>query len=91
MSEYLDNLIDHNNAYRIITLYPTMAYVFYIFCKNCYDYLLNYNLLVLDIFCDMYDNTYNYETTNIKTNNKETQTENDYYNNILIAFNQIPT
>lgn len=83
MSDYLENLID----YKIITIYPTMAYVFFLFCKKYYKYILHYNLLVLD----MYDNTDNYEPMNSNNmENKETQTDN-YYNNIMYAFNQIPT
>lgn len=58
--------------YGLITLYPTIAYVFYLFCKKYYNYLLN------NVMVDMYDNTYKY--------NKETQTDE-----ILIAFNEIPT
>ena len=85
----VDNLIDYNNAVHIITLYPTMAYVFYLFCKKYYKYILHYNLLVLD----MYDNTDKYESMNKETKNKQTQTEaeSEYYNNVLFAFNHIPT
>ncbi len=109
MSDYLENLVD----YKIITIYPTMAYVFFLFCKKYYKYILHYNLLVLDMYCesseiskdfgtsqisfeflkefDMYDNTDNYEPINSNNmENKETQTDN-YYNNIIFAFNQIPT
>jgi hypothetical protein len=77
MSEYL---VD----YKIITVYPTIAYLTYLFCKKYYKYILYYNLLVLDI----YDNTNNYINTNnmIVSSNKSTQT-----NNTLLAFNEIPT
>lgn len=71
--------------YKIITIYPTLAYVFYLFCKKYYKYILHYNLLILD----MYDNTNS--TDSIKQTDKETMTESEYYNNVLIAFNQIPT
>jgi len=94
MSDYIENL-ENNHALRhashIITIYPTIAYVFYLFCKKYYKYMLNYNLLILD----MYDNTDDYEQMNKETNNKQTQTdsnyESEYYNNVLLAFNQIPT
>ena len=79
MSEYLENLIYYKQSF-IITLYPTMAYGFYLFCKKYYKYMLHYNLLMADIISiDMYDNTYN-------EYNKETQTDE-----ILIALNEIPT
>jgi len=98
MSEYLDN----NIKIFFITVFPTMTYVFYLFCKKYYNYMLHYNLLILDINYsitsnellkqfDMYDNTDNYEPINKKVHNKETQTDEQYYNNILIALNQIPT
>ena len=51
MSEYLENLIYYKQSF-IITLYPTMAYVFYLFCKKYYNYML----------VEMYDNTYDKET-----------------------------
>ena len=75
MSDYLKDLVDYNMQSIIITFYPIMTCVFYLFCKKYYKYLLNYNLLMVD----MYDNTYEYY-------NKETQTEQ-----ILFAFNEIPT
>jgi hypothetical protein len=80
-----ENYID----FKTITIYPTIAYMLFLFCKQYYKYILHYNLLVLD----MYDNTYDYEPINKETNNKETQTdaESEYYNNVLIAFNQNPT
>ena len=63
-------MIDYfDYKYGIITLYPTMAYVFYLFCKKYYNYLLKYNLLMADI----YDNTY--DNTNDNINDKATQTE----------------
>ena len=90
MFDYIENLFTHNTFY-IITMYPTMTYLFYLFCKKYYKYMLNYNLLILD----MYDNTDDYEQMNKETNNKQTQTdsnyESEYYNNVLLAFNQIPT
>jgi hypothetical protein len=78
MSEYL---VD----YKIITIYPIFIYLGYILCKKYYKYMLNCNLLVLD----MYDNTYDNNNININdnnNNNKQTQTES-----YLIAFNEIPT
>jgi hypothetical protein len=89
MSEYLDNLIN----YKIITVYPTLIYIGYLLCRKYYKYMLNYNLLVLD----MYDNTYNNTNNNtydnqIFLNNKiipsHKNTQNDNY---LLAFNEIPT
>jgi hypothetical protein len=98
MSEHLNN----NIKSIFITIFPTMAYVFYLFCKKYYKYMLHYNLLILDINYsttsneilkqfDIYNNTDNYEPINKETNNKETQTDEKYYNNILIALNEIPT
>jgi hypothetical protein len=98
MSEHLNN----NIKSIFITIFPTMAYVFYLFCKKYYKYMLHYNLLILDINYsttsneilkqfDIYNNTDNYEPMNKETNNKETQTDEKYYNNILIALNEIPT
>ena len=55
MTNYLDY------KYCLITLYPTISYVFYFFCKKYYNYLLN------NIMVDIYDNTYKYD--------KETQTD----------------
>ncbi len=84
MSEYLNNLVD----YKIITMYPTLAYLTYLFCKKYYKYILHYNLLTLDI----YDNTDNNIIlqdnidNNIISSNKSTQTYN-----YLLAFNEIPT
>ena len=40
-----ENLVD----YKIITIYPTIAYLTYLFCKKYYKYMLHYNLLVLDM------------------------------------------
>ncbi len=57
--------------YLIITFYPTCAYLFFLFCKQYYNYLLKYNLLIVDI----YDNTDYYELINKNTNDKETQTD----------------
>jgi hypothetical protein len=99
MSEYLVN-------YNIITLYPTMAYVVYLFCKKYYKCMLelhtyygypdsNTLLTSNELFkqFDIYDNTDDYKPMNKKTCVKETQTqyESEYYNNVLFAFNQIPT
>jgi hypothetical protein len=82
MSEYFD--------LKIITLYPICSYLFYLFCKKYYKYIS-----VLDTFeqYDMYDNTDNYEKMEIKMVDKSTLTNyhDNYYNNILFAFNQIPT
>ncbi len=71
MSEYY---IDYISTLRIITIYPALSYIGYLFCKKYYKYILNYNLLVLD----MYDNTDNYINTNniILHSNKSTQTDN---------------
>jgi len=65
---------DYYNTFHIITLYPTMAYFFFLFCKKYYKYILHYNLLVLFKQFDMYDNTDNYKLINKETNHKETQT-----------------
>ncbi len=68
--------------YKIITIYPTLAYVFYLFCKKYYKYIS-----VLDNF-EQYDMCY----VPFKTDYYEKmETNNDYYNNIAIAFNHIPT
>jgi hypothetical protein len=72
-----ENFVD----YKIITIYPTIAYLTYLFCKKYYKYMLHYNLLVLD----MYDNTDNYINT-ILPSDKSTQTDNT-----LLALNEIPT
>ena len=73
--------------FKIITLYPMFSYLFFLFCKKYYKYLL-----VLDNFeqYNMYDNTDKYDKMEIKMVDKSTSTDN-YYNNILFAFNQIPT
>jgi hypothetical protein len=79
--------------FKIITVYPMFSYLFYLFCKKCYNYIL-----VLDTSLDelhnihMYDNTYKYDKMENKMFDKSTSTNDDnYYNNVLFAFNQIPT
>jgi hypothetical protein len=66
---------DYYNTFHIITLYPTMAYFFFLFCKKYYKYILHYNLLVLD----MYDNTYDYYNKDKETTDKQIQTDISYY------------
>jgi hypothetical protein len=73
-----ENFVD----YKIITIYPTIAYLTYLFFKKYYKYMLHYNLLVLD----MYDNTDNYINNIILPSDKSTQTDNT-----LLALNEIPT
>ena len=77
MSELID--------YKIITIYPLCSYLFYKFCTTYYKYILHYNLLVIDMYDNTYDNTYD----NNKVD-KSTSTD-DYHDNILFAFSQIPT
>ncbi len=70
--------------YKIITIYPVCLYLLFKISKKMFN-----KLLVVDMCYDkynihMYDNTYEYEKT-------YTQNESDYYNNMLLAFNHIPT
>jgi hypothetical protein len=93
MNEYL---VDYLAIAYPTIVYPTIGYVFFLFCKKYYKYMLDlYNensdistSLISNKFFkqfDMYDNTDNYEHIN-----KETQIKIDT-DNVLFAFNQIPT
>jgi hypothetical protein len=66
--------------YNCITVYPVCSYLFYIFCKHYYKNILHNNLLAID----MYDNN-NYYIPKVDINTDE------YFNNVLFAFTQIPT
>ena len=66
---------DYYNTFHSITLYPTMAYFFFLFFKKYYKYILHYNLLVLD----MYDNTYDYYNKDKETTDKQIQIDISYY------------
>ncbi len=79
MNEYLDNLVD----YKIITIYPTIAFVLFLYCKKYYKYIRT-SLM----FIDMYDNTYDY--SQMKSNNDKYE-DTEYINNMLLAFTHIPT
>ena len=60
-----EDLID----YKTITIYPIMAFTFYLFCKKYYKYMLYYNLFVLDTYytyAEDYDSDYFDDSDDLK-------------------------
>jgi hypothetical protein len=57
------------NESLIITVYPTLIYLFFIFCRQIYEYI------------PQFDNIISYVSDD----------DSDDDNDILLAFNQIPT
>ncbi len=82
--------------YRIITVYPTLTYFFYIFCSKYYKYLLRYNLLILDMYYTFPETSKDFRTSIISNKlfrqfDMYDNTYPNYHDDINIALNEIPT